>query len=201
MAKRNSGRRARSRKRRSPAAAVVTGHAGASGVAAGERAGEHGRTAASQSGRTRSRPAHARSRSRALGDSQALGERPRPSWHPLPLAELLILVGFAGIAVGLARKDLATVLAGVVAALLGTTEFSWREHRAGFRSHALLLALMPTVAFHSVVILLLGAFVELPRAVNFALLPLDVALAFFLFKVLRASFQDARRERRLAEAL
>ena len=102
--------------------------------------------------------------------------------------------------VGLSTDDAGgpLLLAGVGAVVLGTIEVTLREHRGGFRSHTLMLALLPTVVFHTVVILLASAFVSVPRAVNFALLPVDIALALFLFKLLRASFADARRERRSA---
>jgi hypothetical protein len=43
-----------------------------------------------------------------------------------------------------------------------------------------------------------AAFTPLPRLVNVALLPLDVLLGTVLFKLLRARFLDARRERKLA---
>jgi hypothetical protein len=193
MAKRNSGGRARSRKRR-PAGR---------GASAPQALGERVASGSAQAGR-RARPRGASARagaSTAFKDSQALGERPQAPWHPLPLAEGLILVGVIGLVVGLSRTTPTTALAGVAAVLLGTAEVSWREHRSGFRAHTLLLALLPTVVFHTVVILLLGAFINVPRAINFGLLPVDVALAFFLFRLLRARFQDARRERRFAGVL
>jgi hypothetical protein len=197
MAKRNSGRRARSRKRK-PAAAPVA-----------ERVAQGGAPGSAQEGAPRpaqgsaQRRASRRERDRrppATRDPQSLGERPQAPWHPLPLSEILILVGIIGVVVGLSRSTPTTALAGVGAVLLGTAEVSWREHRGGFRAHTLLLALLPTVVFHSAVILILSAFVEVPRAVNFALLPVDFALALFLFKLLRVRFEDARRERRFAGA-
>jgi hypothetical protein len=191
MAKRNSGRRARSRKRKPAAAPAGTPVAQeAAGAATAQLAGK----------RARPRGAAARAHAPAGKDPQSLGERPQAPWHPLPLSEILILVGIVGVVVGLSRTTPATAIAGVGAVLLGTAEVSWREHRGGFRSHTLLLALLPTVAFHSAVVLLLSAFLSVPRAVNFALLPVDFALALVLFKLLRARFEDARRERRFAGA-
>jgi hypothetical protein len=190
MAKRNSARRARSRKRRPAASGAndqARGRAATTTQLPSERLGER-RSAASAPVAKRPRP----------GDPHDLGERPQAPWHPLPLSELLILVGIVGVIVGLSRSTPTTALAGVGAVLLGTAEVSWREHRGGFRAHTLLLALLPTVVFHTVVILLASAFISVPRAVNFALLPVDIALALFLYKLLRIRFEDARRERRFA---
>jgi hypothetical protein len=132
----------------------------------------------------------------------SVGERPQPPWHPLPLSELLILVGAIGTVVGLLRKEGpnggATLLAGVGAVVIGTVEVTLREHLSGYRSHTLILALLPTIVFHSVVVLLVAAFAQVPRWLNIPLLLIDGALFAFLFKLLRARFVDARRERTFA---
>jgi hypothetical protein len=196
VAKRNSGRRARSRKRRpAPTPAGGGASSGQDGAGAVARAGKRERA---QHG-SAATGAHAPP-ARAFKDPQSLGERPQPPWHPLPLSELLILVGLIGVVVGLSRSNPATFLASLGAVLLGTAEVSWREHRSGYRSHTLILALVPAVAFHTAVILLLSTFVRVPRALNLGLLPVDGAIVAFLFKLLRARFQDARRERRFAGA-
>jgi len=126
------------------------------------------------------------------------GERPQAPWHPLPLSELLILIGAIGVVLGLTGHATSTLLAGFAAVLLGTAEVSWREHRVGYRSHTLLLALAPTVFFHSAIILGLAFFIRVPRVLNLVMLPIDGALFALLFKLLRLRFQDARHERRLA---
>ncbi|MHB8240838.1 MAG: hypothetical protein ACYDHN_02500 [Solirubrobacteraceae bacterium] len=132
----------------------------------------------------------------------SVGERPQAPWHPFPLSELLILVGAIATIVGFSRARSGgfssggpTLIAGLVAVALGTIEVTLREHLSGYRSHTLILALLPTVAFHSVVILALAAVTRVPRWVNVPLLLLDGALATFLFKMLRLRFLDARRER------
>jgi hypothetical protein len=126
--------------------------------------------------------------------STRFGERPRAPWHPLPLAEILILAGAIGAALGLSRGfgGLRLMLAGVAAVTLGTIEVTWREHRSGFRSHTLLLALLPVVVFHSVTVLAVAALTTAPPALNAGLLALDVALFLLLFKLLRARFLNAR---------
>ena len=135
----------------------------------------------------------------------SVGERPQAPWHPLPLSELLILVGGIGTIFGFKRVESGgfssggpTLIASIVAVAIGSIEVSLREHRSGYRSHTLLLALLPTIVFHSAVILLIAAFTQVPRWVNVPLLLIDAALATFLFKVLRLRFLDARRERTFA---
>jgi hypothetical protein len=144
------------------------------------------------------------------GDLQPLGERPEAPWHPLPLSELLILVGIIGVIFGLIRHvslngpgqvsgaGAPVLVAGIVAILIGTIEFALREHRSGYRSHTMLLALLPPIAVYSIVVLVVAAFTTFPRWLNIPLLLLDAALFLFLWKVLRATFADARRERRFA---
>ncbi len=176
MAKRSSPRRGRSRKRR-------TAPSGAREVASEA-------TPASKAG--------------VLREPLSAGERPQSPWHPLPLSELLILVGAVGTVFGLQRLKHGfaaggpTLMAGIAAVAIGTIEVTVREHRSGYRSHAVLLALLPVLALHSAVVFGLAAFTTVPRAVTIGLLPIDAALFAFLFKLLRAQFADARRERTFA---
>jgi hypothetical protein len=132
------------------------------------------------------------------GGALAVGERPQPPWHPLPLSELLILVGAIGTVIGL-NKGVSNggpaLFAGLAAVVIGTGEVTLREHLSGYRSHAVMLALLATILFHTVVIFTIAAFTPTPRIVNVALLALDMALFAFLFKLLRSRFLDARRER------
>jgi hypothetical protein len=200
VANRNKGRRGRSRKRSRAVAQPAAVAAGAEQSGAG-KGGAHAQrpVASSRSERARSRDAAQRSdRSRGFKDPQSLGERPQAPWHPLPLSELLILVGAIGTVVGLQRglsHGGPPLFAGLAAVVIGTAEVTLREHLSGYRSHTLILALLPTIAFHSAVVLIVAAFTRTPRALNIALLVLDLALFAFLFKLLRARFQDARRER------
>jgi len=131
----------------------------------------------------------------------SVGERPQAPWHPLPLSELLILVGAIGTIVGLSRgisHGGPPLVAGLAAVLIGTVEVTLREHLSGYRSHALILAVLAVIVFHSAIVLSVAALARLPLALNVALLALDMALFAFLFKLLRARFLDARRERTFA---
>jgi hypothetical protein len=126
------------------------------------------------------------------------GERPNAPWHPLPLSELLILAGAVAFVIAVSRlrhgpsSGGPLLLVGILAVALGTVEVTWREHSSGFRSHTLLLALLPVIALHSVVVLGV-AFVAAPsQVVNFGMFAVDIVLFIFLFRLLRARFLDAR---------
>jgi hypothetical protein len=65
---------------------------------------------------------------------------PKAPWHPLPLAELAIVFGFVAMLAGALLTNLNGAAAGFCLIAVGTAEFSWREHRHGYRSHATVLA-------------------------------------------------------------
>jgi hypothetical protein len=202
VANRNKGRRGRSRKRRRPVAPTADGGATAALPRAGEdRAREREPAPSARGSRARARPRVAPQRgggARPFRDPQSVGERPMAPRHPLPLSELLILVGAIGTVVGLSKgvsHGGPSLIAGLAAVVIGTVEVTLREHLSGYRSHTLILALLPTIVFHSAVVLIAAAFTRTPPALNVALLGLDAAVFAFLFKLLRARFRDARRER------
>jgi hypothetical protein len=202
VANRNTGGRARSRKRRRSAGAP-SGAAAPAQPPSDADAGTATATATATAEASRARRRSAAQRSgaestRGFKDPQSLGERPEPPWHPVPLSELLILAGAIGTVVGLNRgisHGGPPLIAGLAAVVIGTAEVTLREHLSGYRSHTLILALLPTLVFHSAIVLIVAAFTTTPRALNIALLFLDAAIFAFLFKLLRARFQDARRER------
>jgi hypothetical protein len=202
VAKRNSGRRGRSRKRRAAHPASLAAGAEVSAPVVAEKAAGHASPARSRGERANARRRGAADRGAAGFGAQlaALGERPRAPWHPLPLSELVILVGLIGAVVGVARgaSGRAVLFTGIGAVAIGTIEFSVREHLSGYRPHTTLLAFLPTAVFHSaaaVALVTLGS----PRAVwIIAPLVLDLPLFAFLFKLLRGRFLDARQQRRLA---
>lgn len=194
VAKRNTGRHGRSRKRRPSKQQALAGEQLAQAPEA--EVSERARVRAERVQRRR-----AAEERRGFKDPLSVGERPQAPWHPLPLSELLILVGGIATVVALnagIESHAATLIAGLAAILIGTLEVTLREHMSGYRSHTVILALLPVVVFHSAVILLLAAFIQVPRWVNVPLLAIDGALFAFLFKVLRLRFLDARRERTFA---
>jgi hypothetical protein len=204
VANTNRGRRGRTRKRR-PAPSSAAQETQAPQAAEGSEPGPASnakakarpkRTASrvpgQERGRSQRRAAGKRS-GKGLTGTLALGERPQAPWHPLPLSELLILIGAIGTAVGIARRQAGTVLifAGLAAVLIGTIEVTLREHLSGYRSHTLILSLLPAIVLYTGLVLLTRP----PVVLNLALLALAVLLATMLFRGLRARFLDARRER------
>jgi hypothetical protein len=149
--------------------------------------------------------AKSRGSSRASPTAPTYGERPNAPWHPLPLSEILILVGAVAAAVGFARsKDGFSnggpaVLAGIAAVAIGTIEVTLREHLSGYRSHSVMLALIPVLIFHSGVIFGLAVVTSVPRLLNVGLFAIDIALFAVLFKLLRARFLSARHARVIRE--
>jgi hypothetical protein len=177
VAKRNTGRRGRSRKRRPGSQPTIS--AAGSGEAR----------------RQRSSPPKALAKP-AYRDPTSSGERPQAPWHPLPLSELLILVGAIGTIVGFRRTERGVLLAGIGAVALGTVEVTYREHMSGYRSHTILLAMIPTLVVF-VGLSLLGAALATPVPTWLRVVPIVIVVPLFagLFKLLRARFLDARRER------
>lgn len=199
MSNRKKGRRPRSRRgssNRAPAGGVVTEQREQ------VQASSDPDTPRKRKARGPSASAPERDRSRqqrpGAGELDQAG-RPVAPWHPLPLSEILILVGGIGLVIGVIRGVThgggAPALAGLAAAMLGTIEVTWREHRSGFRSHTVLLSLLPVVALHSVVVLAVSQFTKPPTVLNIGLLALDAALFVVLFRFMRARFVDARRSR------
>ena len=189
MAKRNRGRKARSRGRRGP------GSGSSPQPAAGEPL-----TGAPASTRTKPRPrrsAPAPAPRAGYRDPGGVGERPEAPWHPWPLSELLILVGAIGTVVGFLRGagGRPVLFAGLGAVVLGTIEFTIREHRTGYRAHTAMLAAIPTAVVHSAAAL--GLYAAGAPRVTWIIVPLalDVPIFWFLFRTLRAIYTDARRER------
>jgi len=201
VAKRNTGRRGGSRKRRPASQPSANANAVAERGGASTDPGDGSESPASSSARRRpprSERSGAASSQAGFRDPGSFGERPQAPWHPLPLAEILILVGAIGTIVGI-RRGIShggpVLIAGLAAVVIGTVEVSLREHLSGYRSHTIMLALLPVIVLHSLVVLGLAAVTTVPPLVNVAMLAVDGALFAFLYKLLRARFLDARRER------
>jgi hypothetical protein len=76
-------------------------------------------------------------------------ERPKPPWHPFPLVELSVLTGLVLLVLGFLNWDTdggrAMLVAGMLLGSLGGLDTALREHFGGQRSHAGVLAGIPTV--------------------------------------------------------
>jgi hypothetical protein len=203
VANRNKGRHGRSRKRRTSGVAVPYSDASSAspqadnGVAPSRVAGARPR------GPRRATTAATRSSRRlsvgeGLKDLVPVGQRPPPPWHPLPLSELLILFGAIGTVVGFLRgvsNGGAALFVGLAAVVVGTVEVMLREHLSGYRSHTVILAAIPVIVLDALIVLLIG---PVTTTLKLVLVAIDVPLFALLFKLLRARFQGARRERVLA---
>ncbi len=198
MAKRNTGKRGGSRKRRPASQTRASGNAVAERDAADAESTGAGARPAARRREPRGERAGEPSSQAGFRDPGSFGERPQSPWHPLPLAEILILVGAIGTIVGI-RRGLShggpVLIAGLAAVVIGTVEVSLREHLSGYRSHTIMLALLPVIALHSIVVLGISTVTTVPPLLNVAMLAVDGAVFAFLYKVLRARFLDARRER------
>lgn len=70
-------------------------------------------------------------------------KRPKPPWAPIPLSEIAIAVGVGLLLTMFLSKGevgIGFTVAGLFLTSFGAIEVIWREHRAGYRSHAALLA-------------------------------------------------------------
>jgi hypothetical protein len=197
-----------SRKRR-PAGARPAGQAGdvkRPSQPAGRQAGDGKRAPRAARAEAKTRGHRSQAGRRTSPAAPTYGERPPAPWHPLPISELLILVGAIGTAIGFARAARhgvssggATLLAGIAAVAIGTFEVTLREHRSGYRSHTIMLALLPVLVFHSLVLFVVSELTTAPRLLNVGLFAVDIALFALLFRMLRAGFLDARHARVLRE--
>jgi hypothetical protein len=133
-----------------------------------------------------------------VSPQRTFGERPQAPWHPLPLSELLILAGGVAFVIAVTRLRHGPaaggplLLAGIAAVALGTIEVTWREHSSGYRSHTLLLALLPVLVLHSAVVLGYTVFAKPSQLLNVGMFAVDIAVFVLLFRLLRTRFLNAR---------
>jgi hypothetical protein len=192
--------RARSRKRRP--AGTRRASAGPGREAATKASGDPAAAGAATARKARvAAPAKPRGGPKRSPAAPTYGERPKAPWHPLPLAELLILAGIVAAVFGFKKLSAGlsnggpTVLAGVGAVAIGTLDTTLREHLSGYRSHTIMLASIPVLLFTTAVVFGLSAVTTVPRPALAGVFAVDVAMFAFLFKVLRARFLDARHAR------
>jgi len=120
--------------------------------------------------------------------------RPDAVWAPFPLTEIGMAVGLALFALGFASSAIELFLTGVGVLVVVVAELCLREHFAGFRSHSLLLGLLPVSAVHLGVVYAGAVTWRGPLAVALDLL-LAGALAWWLqrrFVAARGQAQVAR---------
>ncbi|MDQ3677877.1 MAG: hypothetical protein M3401_13950 [Actinomycetota bacterium] len=178
--------RSRAKKKQRRRARAASGPAGAAGAQAGD-AGQARRERTAQRDRERRPEAAARGRDRfEVRDGIA---RPEPIWSPFPLTEIGILAGMVIFFLGLfATPDRSPELLGTGAIVLAVVvgEMCLREHFAGFRSHSILLALLPVTVLHTFVV-----YAITPSWTGPVALVVDLALAGALAWFLHGRFRSA----------
>jgi hypothetical protein len=112
--------------------------------------------------------------------------RPDAIWAPFPLTEIGMGVGLVLFLVGFEGAP-AVLLAGVGVLVVVVAELCLREHFAGFRSHSILLAMLPVTTVHLAVVAIGDVRWQGPPA-----LALDLAVAAALAWWLRGRFASAQ---------
>jgi hypothetical protein len=115
--------------------------------------------------------------------------RPRPIWAPVPLTEIGMAAGIAIFVAGMLSDgsrgtSLLTIAVLMLVVVVG--ELCLREHFAGFRSHTLLLSVLPVAILNGLTVLAFGDAVRGPPVLVF-----DVALAGGLAWLLTKRFRRA----------
>ena len=133
-----------------------------------------------------SKPAAGR---RQTGLSATIDDRPPAPWGSFPLVELAVFVGLVMLIIGffVVEGDRAVVFVGtgLVLASLGGLELGIREHFAGYRSHTILLAGLPSAAVLG--ILFYAGPDGLPQLARLAIaLSVFAVFAYLLVSVFRA---------------
>ena len=84
------------------------------------------------------------------------GERPPSLFGGLPVSEVAIFMGAIAAAVGFFGHKSAALIVGLVVCTLGVLEVTAREHFSGYRSHAALLAAVPSIGIGLGIVALIG---------------------------------------------
>ncbi len=132
---------------------------------------------------------------RSPGGSQGAGgvPRPQPPWAPFPLTEIGMAVGMAIFVAGIfgdGSRGAWLLVVGVLVLAVVVVELCLREHFAGFRSHTLLLAVLPVAVLDGVMVRALGDALRGPLVLA-AALALAAALGWWLRTRFRAAHERA----------
>jgi hypothetical protein len=119
--------------------------------------------------------------------------RPDAIWAPFPLTEIGMAVGLVLFVLGFVSSAPALFAAGVGVLVVVVAELCLREHLSGFRSHSILLGLLPVTVVHLGVVYLADATWRGPLA-----LAIDLAVAGALAWWLRRRFLAAQASARVA---
>jgi hypothetical protein len=118
------------------------------------------------------------------------GERPPSPFGGIPVSETAIFAGLIAVLVGYLNRGSPALVGGIVLCGLGVLEVTAREHFAGFRSHTILLAAIPTVGVEYLLVQVMPS--AWPRET--ALIG-DAIVFGLLFWLLRGRWARARQAR------
>ena len=132
-------------------------------------------------------------------------ERPPAPWHPLPLSELLILVGAVGVVLawqrGASGSHCAAARDGLAAVAIGTRRGDAARAPRWLSLPRRAAGVIPAIVLHSAVLLGSRAPSSACRAGSTSRCSRSTSRSSaFLFKYLRRRYLDARRERRSSRA-
>jgi hypothetical protein len=198
--------RAKKKRRRRARAAMTAGEDGTAREAgAGREGGAPGAGAAAAAAGSRRTDGRAAQRAATPAPATARPSRfevrdgvarPRPIWAPFPLTEIGMAAGLAIFVAGmLSGGHRARWLLSVAVAMLVVVvgELCVREHLAGFRSHTLLLAVLPVAILNGLAVVVAGDGWAGPPV-----LLADLALAGALAWWLQTRYRLARERARAA---
>jgi hypothetical protein len=130
-------------------------------------------------------------RSRSPSPLGAYGERPPSPFGGLPVSEIAIFAGGVALIVGLVQGGGPALIVGFIVCALGVAEVTAREHFSGYRSHAALLAAIPSVGVELVLVAAIGSGARHRALLVAAVVPVFAVLFWFL----RKKFLVARQAR------
>jgi hypothetical protein len=125
------------------------------------------------------------------------GDPPPGPFGGVPVSEIAIFVGLIGVAVGALTAAPVALAVSVVVLTLGVLEVTAREHFSGYRSHATLLAAIPSIAIGIGIVAIIGDG-SVRRGLsgpNRAALLVIVPVFALLFWLLGKRFRTARQAR------
>lgn len=115
-------------------------------------------------------------------------QAPQPIWAPLPITEVLILIGLILAVIGLIQQSTGLLLGGLGLLVVSSLELAVREHLAGYRSHTSLISAVVAMSIAFGLSALLNATdVGLPQ---WPLLFVAVFVFAGMFRILRELFKE-----------
>jgi hypothetical protein len=136
----------------------------------------------------RERAAAREQRAQAVSPLGTYGDPPPSPFGGVPVSEIAIFAGAVSLIVGLVQGGGAAAIVGFIVCALGVIEVTAREHFSGYRSHAVLLAGIPSVGVELGIVAALGSSARHRLVLVLAVVPVFVALLWFLrwrFKIAR----------------